>query len=77
MSSEELAKKIKLRAWNMGYEAKASHMSGNFSMADIIAVLYHDCINISVDNSMLIAGSRGHIINNPIYFFVSPVFAGC
>ena len=62
MSSEELAKKIKLRAWNMGYEAKASHMSGNFSMADIIAVLYHDCINISEDDEIRdrVVLSKGH-----------------
>lgn len=62
MSSEELAKKIKLRAWDMGYEAKASHMGGNFSMSDIIAVLYHDCINISEDDEIRdrVVLSKGH-----------------
>ena len=46
MTSEELSVRIRLRAWEMGYKAKASHMGGNFSMADAISVLYTDILNI-------------------------------
>ena len=30
--------------------------------------LFDDCINISVDNAMPVSGSRGHVINDSIYF---------
>lgn len=51
MTSEELSIKIRLKAWNMAYKAKASHMGGNFSMADIISVLYTDIVNINPRDS--------------------------
>ena len=44
MTSKELSKKIKLKAWNMAYKAKSSHMGGNFSEADLLAVLYNDIL---------------------------------
>lgn len=50
ITSEELSVRIRLRAWDMAYRAKASHMGGNFSMADAIAVLYHDIANVTPDN---------------------------
>ena len=46
MTSEVLSVKIRLKAWKMAYKAKASHMGGNFSMADAISVLYTDVLNI-------------------------------
>lgn len=50
MDSIQLANKIKLTAWKMAYTAKASHMGGNFSVADVLAVLYSQVANISKDN---------------------------
>lgn len=50
MTSEELSVKIRLKAWDMAYKAMASHMGGNFSVADAIAVLYHDIAQINPQN---------------------------
>jgi len=50
MTSEQLANRIKLKVWNMAYKAKASHMGGNFSVADAIAVLYHDIAKVDPQN---------------------------
>lgn len=50
MTSEELSVRIRLKAWNMAYKAKASHMGGNFSMADVISVLYTDVAHIDPKN---------------------------
>lgn len=50
MKSEELSVRIKLKAWNMAYKAKASHMGGNFSVADAISVLYNDVLKIDPKN---------------------------
>ncbi len=50
ISSEELSRRIRRDAWIMAYKAKASHMGGNFSMADIVAVLYHDIANYDCSN---------------------------
>ncbi len=50
MTSEELSIKIRLKAWEMAYKAKASHMGGNFSMADAISVLYNEILNIDPKN---------------------------
>lgn len=65
MTSEELAIKVKLKAWNMAYKAKSSHMGGNFSMADAITVLYHDIAkfnpkNPEDENRDRIVLSKGH-----------------
>ena len=65
MTSEELSKKIRLQAWKMAYEAKASHMGGNFSMADVLAVLYSniarfDAKNPCDENRDRIVLSKGH-----------------
>ena len=65
MTSEQLALQIKLDAWQMAYKAKASHMGGNFSVADVIAVLYTDVLNADanspdkVDRDRVIL-SKGH-----------------
>ena len=50
MNSEELSIRIRLKAWEMAYNAKSSHMGGNFSMADAISVLYTDILNIDPKN---------------------------
>lgn len=50
MTSEQLSVKIRLDAWKMAYKAKASHMGGNFSMADVIAVLYKDILKVDPHN---------------------------
>lgn len=50
VSTEEFAKRIKLKALEMAYRAKSSHMGGNFSMADVIAVLYHDIAKYNSSN---------------------------
>lgn len=65
MTSEELSKKIRLEAWEMAYRAKASHMGGNFSMADALAVLYTDVArfdpkNPTDQNRDRIVLSKGH-----------------
>lgn len=49
----------------MAYKAKASHMGGNFSVADIIAVLYNDIAKIDPNNPLFedrdrIVLSKGH-----------------
>lgn len=43
-SSEEFAKHLRIKALDMAYKAKSSHMGGLLSEADIIAVLYHDIL---------------------------------
>ena len=50
MNSEQLSLQIKQDAWIMAYKAKSSHMGGNFSLADSIAVLYHDILKYDVRN---------------------------
>ncbi len=45
--SEELAKKIRVDALKMIHAAQASHIGSILSMADLIAVLYADVLNIT------------------------------
>lgn len=47
MTNKELAQKIRMTAIDMVYKAKASHIGGALSMADILAVLYNDVLNIN------------------------------
>jgi len=42
----EFSKEIRSETLKMVYNAKASHIGGAFSMADILAVLYHKILNI-------------------------------
>lgn len=65
MKSEQLALQIKQDAWIMAYKAKASHMGGNFSLADSISVLYTDVLrfdakNPNWDNRDRLVLSKGH-----------------
>ena len=48
--STEFAKEIRQLALKMVYKAKASHIGGALSMADILAVLYNDVLKIDVLN---------------------------
>jgi transketolase len=47
MDSEILADKIRKKAIEMVYRAKASHLGGALSMADLLAVLYSDILRIN------------------------------
>lgn len=61
----ELAKKIRIDSLRMVARANASHIGSALSIADIVAVLYHDILNIDsrnpcwVDRDRLIL-SKGH-----------------
>lgn len=50
-NTELLAKEIRKLALQMVYNAKASHIGGALSMADILAVLYSDVLNVDPSNS--------------------------
>jgi transketolase len=45
-TSLEFSKAIRKTTIEMVYKAKASHIGGALSMADILAVLYHDILNV-------------------------------
>ena len=62
---EQLANRIRLHAMRMIRNAKSSHLGGNFSMAEIMAVLYSQILNISPDivqdpNRDRLVLSKGH-----------------
>ena len=46
MNSKHLAKNIRKNAIRMVHSARASHIGGVFSCADIVAVLYADVVNV-------------------------------
>jgi transketolase len=50
ISSKELSKQIRVSALKMVAKAKASHIGSALSIADIVAVLYADILNISPKN---------------------------
>lgn len=58
--SMELAKKIRLHALEMVHHAHASHIGSILSVADIIAVLYADVLNIDCENPH--AGDRDRFV---------------
>jgi transketolase len=47
---QSLAQKIRVHATRMISVAKSSHLGGNFSMAEIMAVLYGKILNVSPEN---------------------------
>lgn len=49
-TSEILAKEVRKLALQMVYNAKASHIGGALSMADILAVLYNDILKVDPSN---------------------------
>lgn len=65
MTSEELAWRIRVNAIKMVHRARASHIGGVLSSADLVAVLYNDIANIDPDNPDMpsrdrIVLSKGH-----------------
>ena len=44
MNSLELARKVRLKALELCFKMKASHLGGAFSVADVLAVLYSDIL---------------------------------
>lgn len=50
MTSIDLVKKIKIGCLEMVHKVNASHIGGAFSIADILAVLYNDILQYSIDN---------------------------
>jgi transketolase len=50
INSKELAREIRRLSLNMVFKAKASHIGGALSMADILAVLYYDILNVYPEN---------------------------
>ncbi len=49
--TKTLSKEIRKLSLQMVYNAKASHIGGALSMADILAVLYNDILNVDPSNS--------------------------
>ncbi|MDR2755921.1 MAG: transketolase, partial [Planctomycetaceae bacterium] len=47
---QNLAHQIRIHATQMISVAKSSHLGGNFSMAEIMAVLYGKILNVSPEN---------------------------
>jgi transketolase len=50
ITSEKISVQIRVETLKMIYNAKASHIGGAFSMADILAVLYQEILNCTPDN---------------------------
>lgn len=46
MSSVEMAKNIRLRVLELCFRKRTSHIGGSFSVADVLAVLYRDVLNV-------------------------------
>jgi transketolase len=50
MTTKELANRIRIHAVNMTHSGKSSHVGSVLSIADILAVLYNDVMNIFPDD---------------------------
>jgi transketolase len=50
-NSIELAQQIRLTSLEMCYNKRASHIGGAFSIADVLAVMYRECLTLFPDNS--------------------------
>lgn len=48
---EELARRIRIHSTRMISRAKSSHLGGNFSMAEIVAVLYGNVMNVTPETA--------------------------
>jgi transketolase len=57
-NSVDFAVEIRKRTIEMVFNAKASHVGGALSMADILAVLYHDILNVDISNAKEITRDR-------------------
>lgn len=51
MDDLEFAKKVRLRALELCYRKRASHIGGAFSIADVLAVLYNGVLSISPETA--------------------------
>lgn len=65
MNTEQFAKQIRVESLKMVHRAKASHIGGALSMADLLAVLYNDILQISpqqpnAQNRDRLLLSKGH-----------------
>jgi transketolase len=58
MKSKKLAKQIRLHCVRMANSGKGSHIGSSLSIADILAVLYADILNIDPENPLLINRDR-------------------
>lgn len=58
MNTYQFAKDIKTSSLKMVYAAKASHIGGALSMADILAVLYNDVLHFDPKNPLLPSRDR-------------------
>lgn len=47
MDTRQFAQRIRLRALELCYRKRTSHIGGAFSVADVLAVLYNDVLNIA------------------------------
>jgi len=50
LSSESLAKTVRLRALELCFLKRSSHIGGAFSITDILAVLYQEILDVDPDN---------------------------
>lgn len=50
MTSKELSKIIRIESLKMHYKSKTSHIGSNFSVADILSVLYNDILKYDINN---------------------------
>ena len=65
VNTSDFAKQIRIESLKMVYSAKASHIGGALSMADILAVLYNEILSYDPANpnwSKDVSLSKGHAL---------------
>ena len=50
LTSKELSKILRIESLKMHYKSKTSHIGSNFSVADILSVLYNDILKYDINN---------------------------
>ena len=68
-SSEEFAKLVRGYSLKMVSRAKASHIGGVLSMADIVAVLYFEILNLFPEEHKHV--NRDRLILSKVKYFLS------
>jgi len=58
METKELARQLRIKVLQMVHEANASHIGGAYSMADILAVLYNDILNVNALDAKMLERDR-------------------
>ncbi|WP_300369649.1 transketolase [Brachyspira sp.] len=58
MTSKELSKIIRIESLKMHYKSQTSHIGSNFSVADILSVLYNDILKYDIKNPNYINRDR-------------------